>query len=345
MHHPPTFLSLPPELRLKIYSYLLTSYTPPSPNHLNTRASLRPKYPRFAIPYTSILRVNKQVHNEASRVLYGDNEFAVWISIMGEWVSSTQIENGEKGRVVVGYSSPWDSHGLRVCFEKDFNEKYSYRQSSEMMSLKYYPNGYFDPSIPELKNPNQWIHPLPERYARCIRKLRIEIFEERITPSWDIAYVPIKKLMSPYNPQFLLLPIFNRLFKILGDDRQNIEVEAILYAALSSDPNLFSGGRWDEQDGFEEAVKIQTTYEEYKGLIRTIWPLTRGGWKWRIRMPEILVGMFGDEMVGRVMEECDEIGRGEMGEKEVGVGGECMWVMVGGRRVVVLRTVRCKCGK
>lgn len=64
---PSPFLNLPPELRINIYEYLLVRQIP-----LKGRtARLDEKYDI----HTSILRVNKQIHDEARSVFFGRNTF------------------------------------------------------------------------------------------------------------------------------------------------------------------------------------------------------------------------------------------------------------------------------
>ncbi|KAF3316362.1 hypothetical protein TWF173_002210 [Orbilia oligospora] len=352
-----TLLSLPAELRLKIYSYLLTTPSyPPSFSYLDNPRSQRPKYPRFIVQCPQLLRVNRQIHDEASQVLYGGNEFVVWIGVLGEWCSNGEVENGRKGKVIGWWSCPWESWGVGVQFEEGFWEKYHYRQSPDTMLIKYYPNGYFDSSIPSLSNNNISQTPLlPSKYSQLIKHLRIEIFEERITPAWNIPYNPIKLSMQGYNPQYLLLPIYNRLdqllFKSDNGGGLDVDVKVFVHAALTSDPEFYCGGRWDEQEGFEWAVRVKPTFLDYKGLIQTVWGFTRGGWRGRgrytIKMPEMLEEMFGGgEVVEKVLEECDEVemreGRRRKSEVDVNVGMVewGVWVRSGGRRMFVLKSIR-----
>lgn len=74
------FLSFPPEIRRKVYRLLLRSTVPLYPtietNPATDRKWNRKPYPRPHID-TSILRVSKQVHAEASAVLYGDNRLVL----------------------------------------------------------------------------------------------------------------------------------------------------------------------------------------------------------------------------------------------------------------------------
>ncbi|KAF3197364.1 hypothetical protein TWF192_004673 [Orbilia oligospora] len=354
----PTLLSLPAELRLKIYSYLLTTPShPPSFSYLNSPRSQRPKYPRFIVQCPQILRVNRQIHDEASQVLYGGNEFVVWIGVFGEWCSSGEVESGRKGKVVGWWSCPWESWGVGVQFEEGFLEKHHYRQSPETMRIKYYPNGHFDSSIPPLSDNNISQTPLlPSKYSQLIKHLRIEIFEERITPAWNIPYNPPKLSMQGYNPQYLLLPIYTRLDQLLLFQSNNgglvvnvdVDVKVFVHAALTSDPEFYCGGRWDEQEGFEWAVRVKPTFLEYKGLIQTVWGFTRGGWrKYTVKLPEMLEEMFGGgggEVVEGVLKECDEgemrEGRRRRGGVNVGMVEWGMWVRSAGRRLFVLKSIR-----
>ncbi|KXX76525.1 hypothetical protein MMYC01_206876 [Madurella mycetomatis] len=78
--HPPTFLTLPLELRLEIYKHLLTIPPPPSIRDQKTiyrcswAASNPPANPAPKL-YPQILRVNSQVNAEATPLLYSHNTF------------------------------------------------------------------------------------------------------------------------------------------------------------------------------------------------------------------------------------------------------------------------------
>ncbi|KAF3905775.1 hypothetical protein AA313_de0204119 [Arthrobotrys entomopaga] len=76
-----TFLTLPPELRNQIYKYLLIFNIPPlppPPHHLSYYIDI----PTPSL-HVSILRVNRQIHDEASRILYSYNVFPVRVKTMG----------------------------------------------------------------------------------------------------------------------------------------------------------------------------------------------------------------------------------------------------------------------
>ncbi|KAH6630870.1 hypothetical protein B0J18DRAFT_114584 [Chaetomium sp. MPI-SDFR-AT-0129] len=85
-HEPPTFLSLPVELRLEIYTHLLVLPPPPPPETL--RVTYRCSYatsPSSTSPtgtntkptlHPQILRVNSQTYYEALPILYGHNTFS-----------------------------------------------------------------------------------------------------------------------------------------------------------------------------------------------------------------------------------------------------------------------------
>ncbi|KAL2266267.1 hypothetical protein VTJ83DRAFT_5619 [Remersonia thermophila] len=93
---PPTFLTLPLELRLEIYSYLLVLPPPPPPE------TQQPIYrsPRFYTPsstgqlsckvysdaklHPQILTVNSQIYHEAAPILYTRNTFSpTWVFLAG----------------------------------------------------------------------------------------------------------------------------------------------------------------------------------------------------------------------------------------------------------------------
>lgn len=79
---PTSFFSLPPEVRVQIYKYALT-------REGKIMAQIREGRSRTITP--SLLRICKQVHNEASPILYGENNFIVhypkefldWVKVIG----------------------------------------------------------------------------------------------------------------------------------------------------------------------------------------------------------------------------------------------------------------------
>ncbi|KAI9774878.1 MAG: hypothetical protein M1840_000094 [Geoglossum simile] len=68
------FLALPPEIRNEIYRYLLTRNGP-------VRSPHRPR--QYAVPTNlqpCILATNRQIHNEALRILYQENRLEIYVS-------------------------------------------------------------------------------------------------------------------------------------------------------------------------------------------------------------------------------------------------------------------------
>jgi hypothetical protein len=76
-----SFLGLPLELRLEIYLYLLL--LGPIPNRL-ALVGAAPKL------YVSILQTNRQIHDEATPVLYGQNTFVAHSSMLASFPSLRQ---------------------------------------------------------------------------------------------------------------------------------------------------------------------------------------------------------------------------------------------------------------
>ncbi|KAH6854337.1 hypothetical protein B0I37DRAFT_388407 [Chaetomium sp. MPI-CAGE-AT-0009] len=84
--NPPTFLTLPAELRLEIYTYLLV--LPPPPPRETLQVTYRCSYAASPLGssltktngkptlYPQILRVNSQIYHEALPVLYSQNTFS-----------------------------------------------------------------------------------------------------------------------------------------------------------------------------------------------------------------------------------------------------------------------------
>jgi len=83
---PPTFLTLPPEIRLQIYENLLitahqpiTIYREPNtPDGIKVRPRLREQPPNFQHDLSpSLLRTCKQIHSEATPILYSRNKLKI----------------------------------------------------------------------------------------------------------------------------------------------------------------------------------------------------------------------------------------------------------------------------
>ncbi|PVH99907.1 hypothetical protein DM02DRAFT_672373 [Periconia macrospinosa] len=95
-----SFLSLPLEIRLSIYSYLVTSPFSSS-NNATTIAlqgrSARPAQQRYGLDL-AILRTNKQISEEARLVFLSENEFGVRCCCGAEDVGRER-EEGERGRL------------------------------------------------------------------------------------------------------------------------------------------------------------------------------------------------------------------------------------------------------
>ena len=89
-----SFLDLPPEIRNEIYRYCLviqrpfgftSDKMPPLQKKGPMRVSNRPGAERDTIPFApGILQVNKEVHNEAISIFYGENIFQFQYAWVGE---------------------------------------------------------------------------------------------------------------------------------------------------------------------------------------------------------------------------------------------------------------------
>ncbi|KAI1126066.1 hypothetical protein F5Y10DRAFT_220661 [Nemania abortiva] len=100
-HQPPTFLNLPLEIRLEIYSYLLTAQSTPSPPPpslppIDTTSPTLPSSYSSSSPslsssssplHPSILRTCRQLHAECIPVLYGTNTFLAHTSLLATFPS------------------------------------------------------------------------------------------------------------------------------------------------------------------------------------------------------------------------------------------------------------------
>ncbi|KAI9891148.1 MAG: hypothetical protein M1814_002991 [Vezdaea aestivalis] len=94
-----TFLSLPPEIRNQIYELMFVrpSIRPVCRDPLHTEDQSAVYYTSNLYHYTSVLRSCKQIHSEATNVLYGMNNFIVYSMDTGAsilaWVNSIGPKN------------------------------------------------------------------------------------------------------------------------------------------------------------------------------------------------------------------------------------------------------------
>ncbi|KAK6331401.1 hypothetical protein TWF730_004483 [Orbilia blumenaviensis] len=282
-----SFLTLPREIRDEIYECLFTGYTPkllPHTDHLlqNLDTPEKPNEP-CAISL-DILRVSKQIHNEAASVFYGRSAFPIRVLRS----DSPSITEG----IYMSYLSqetPWEFLHYRY-FWKDGN------------LCSQNPAQNLTPGLPTL-NENTLIVIKPT-YGNLIRKIRIDAIDchGRLNTS-DLS-------RSSTQAMKLLIPVVERLANVLGgpNRRNKLEVE-INCASVIIDSHIRSEENIGLMAGIPPGLIANTSAESlaglYKGMIATIWPLTKGPWEYNIKIPLELSRHF-PMVLEKELERCEK---------------------------------------
>lgn len=105
------FLSLPRELRDEIYSYVLLFGPPKEPFSIPV-----PLFERPCLE-TSLIYLNKQIHDEATSVLYSRNTFPIQITMRSESCPSWLQSRNLQARDDIGYKfyTEFTSFWERFC--------------------------------------------------------------------------------------------------------------------------------------------------------------------------------------------------------------------------------------
>ncbi|KAF3187229.1 hypothetical protein TWF225_004383 [Orbilia oligospora] len=286
-------LRVPREIRNEIYKYLLYFPLPPLPGPVPVREwdeirRLERRPSQFEDPNRNIdiLRVNKQIHAEATEFLYSVNVFLIQIttSVAQEDINGHGLSSGDP---TVLYDSPWETLGY-FHGDKKFGRfvPYSYWTFQNCpLRLKTYSYAPRDvcwctKCVENIKDQN--LFPIPAlRYRHLIRRIRIDLFEMGMA----------MKQKKQYNQDIarkLLLPFRYRLEEALKPVAESVAVE-IIVASLDS-------------KGSEE-FQIETP-KAYAELIETLWPLTAGPWKYTITLPVSIQQQYG-YLTDSILESCN----------------------------------------
>ncbi|KAK6515845.1 hypothetical protein TWF281_004436 [Arthrobotrys megalospora] len=281
------FLRLPRELRDEMYKYFATRPPPEIPQALQlydpstcSRMSLD----------LSILRVNKQIHEEASRVFYGQTVFPVRIMV-SDWRSP--ISNRTQFEVI--YDTPWEE----MVYSYDENGKSSYRGHTD-----------FDPAAAKCvadEDLDAYTMPSP-RYRELIRHVRIDILNNRRSLERRNEQGRTSKAARE-RVRKILMPFAYRLETVLGDAGKALEVEINVVSETLQEEN------GDGQNFIFATSGTETTevLSLYKQLIETAWPFTTGPWTYKLNLPAN-IGQRYPGLGAEVLRWCDE--HDEMAEEE-----------------------------
>ncbi|EWC44286.1 hypothetical protein DRE_01112 [Drechslerella stenobrocha 248] len=276
-------LALPRELRNEVYRHLLTMPIPtflPQPY----KVDLVPKRIN-----TSILRVNKQIHDEATEVLYGSNTFAVYLSANLSRIQDTGID--QSSSVSTYCTTPWES---------------------VHPSIEYYFPGHRPRDLPNQLLEEAGVQGpriLPGRMAgsRCIiaRPGRHENIGDRIIPAARYRHlirrvrIHVKDVQADMffllnDPAFhmgwhkitsmTLIPMARRLRDIFIDAGDKLMVDIVVSyhcLAVKGDIQLDDWGqiKWSNGSGHPGGMAQKALPIFYEHILRLVAPLTRGPWR------------------------------------------------------------------
>ncbi|KAF3902821.1 hypothetical protein AA313_de0205815 [Arthrobotrys entomopaga] len=308
-----TFLLVPREIRDEIYRLLLIE--PPNPPY--------PYHPVFHFPTDynpisvpiSIFVLNKQIHTEASEIFYKETTFAIklqteeWVTKASSqpWFRRSAADNQDNINAVfyVRYSAPWET----------FAWKHKRPLPGPVIKLKRRGWSYNPPEDPpqpmtrklaplQLPDP-----PFPSpRYRHLIRRIRLELYDTRLHPSWRTSKPG--ETHPDSDPRMILVPFMRRLQKLIGTEEKKPEEEKNTQAHL--DIKVYTslcGVRLNERRIIpDEAARINsirthTTAEQYKQLVETVYPLTQGGWDYTLTIPPELESIFPG-FKEQILEDC-----------------------------------------
>ncbi|KAK6340553.1 hypothetical protein TWF696_008880 [Orbilia brochopaga] len=288
---PPPFLRLPIEIHNEIYKYLVL-FDPESPDDTSY----------FSIPCArpvlnlSILRVNKLIHDEASRILYTDNTFPIHIQTHGveykpEFICHSDVSNCER-LFQVQYDSFW--------------EKIEYQRDPSTNETSYYTGdvhqgGMHLKAVPE-DEAEVVLFPSP-RYRNLVRRLRLFIHMMR---DWEYYRSKPSNLTDEMFRQFartLFIPLVQRLRDILGEGSQHAHLDLVIWSDSTRYyfRHFFFQNAEVINDGFVADLPARFFFE----AAWCVWPLTRGPWSYTLRMADPYFKRF-EEIKDKALQQCDE---------------------------------------
>ncbi|RVD85100.1 uncharacterized protein DFL_003431 [Arthrobotrys flagrans] len=252
-----SFLHLPRELRDDIYRSIFSTPPPPplSPNTSSISPSLG----------LSILRVNKQIHHEASEILYATVVFPIRISR-----NDARAINGNT-LYYVSQETPWE----QLCY------RYSGKDGN-LLSLN---------TTDTLGSPKQeYTHPndaVPSiAYGGRFRKFRIEVADQRTLQTG------INTESGSASTKLLFLAV-DRLSTLLAPATRQIPLTLEIHAVSRIlDQVEEESRRISSRSTILEPLAGFYREKAYKEIIDTIWPLTKGPWRYTIHAPGLLKKEF-----------------------------------------------------
>ncbi|KAK6353841.1 hypothetical protein TWF730_008264 [Orbilia blumenaviensis] len=328
----PPFLSLPREIRDEIYSYLLL-FNPPEAFHVYLDRPVE-------MPYLAVclLRVNEQIHDEASEFLYSRNTFPILIRI-GSFISHNWRNGDEEGNKTghgfrTGYSSHWEHFDHQALLPQRFHELIKMSAQTTVKMRMQENDG--------IRHPDEEVPPIPApRYCCHIRRLKVDVLDYRTS-----GYLTGPTIVPPdIRPtlQTLFQPFTHRLKNIFerAGDSLKIDIDVISVEHMRNTGRLFIN-KSSDQTHYEKRRGGPATdrradayyFPVYGDLVRMVWPFTTGPWRYGIRTH--IDGVFGDKTQS-IIEDCNQnaVLDGSIMEcRPYFVASGFYWVSTSGKRFV-----------
>ncbi|KAK6532551.1 hypothetical protein TWF281_006736 [Arthrobotrys megalospora] len=248
-----SFLNLPREIRDEIYSYLLHFNVSPDPEH-QIRSFPWERFDRLGLEL-SILRVNRQIHDEAAQILYGRNVFPLRICVEG-----SGFRDNHDHWFAVSYETLWE--------EIEYNCRLGGGGRKENPNDQ--PNLWFKKITDSRFN----MQPAP-RYRRLLRRFAVSVRDYRAI-HW-VEELPSSEDSTRRNAMVLrsiLEPLDHRLASLVTDESQILDLDITIQRCVYAEnyPFLAVYGPRALDESF------------FRQLVYLVWPLTNGQRTYRLKM-------------------------------------------------------------
>ncbi|EPS45506.1 hypothetical protein H072_538 [Dactylellina haptotyla CBS 200.50] len=310
------FLRLPRELRDEIYKYFVAIPLPPVPDPIR-RLPNEYALPPYMTPRldVAILRVNKQIHDEASRILYSQNVFRIQFRVS---------DRNTLGKIIGryrdnGYVWYWDA---KVIQEKDL-EKYRVPAPRYRHLIRHIRVDFADHRVS---------------------------FRDKLQPAFgmnDVARLKVRKLLMPF--LFRIKDFIGDEYDLRRRDNVRLDINIIAdYCDEAERRHL----KYEDMKPTFDQMGIEIDHLDIEGihnaeagefrfgdpkyqveLIESVWPLTQGPWKYTIKLPAVLERLYG-KLTEPILQKCTEAtyidGKELKRYKNVSISQACEWTVRNG---------------
>ncbi|KAK6535853.1 hypothetical protein TWF281_000103 [Arthrobotrys megalospora] len=309
-------LAVPLEIRNQVYRYLVIFNISPVPDPPKEENY----WERFNTPSLnlSILRVNKQIHDEASSILYSENVFPIKIQIVGTEFCKTH--ESWSSQFSVSYETLWEDVRYFRALEDENVEYNSNKQHGHVPFTRI--------------TKDQIVHLPSSRYQYLLRRAKIAIYDLRVTAFDQIPDNLPRDAKNRKSVMSILMPfVRGRLSGILSDKRDaRIDIEIHPAFLHPSSHELALARKLTEED--VDALDLKYL----KDLAYTAWPLTLLSCEYDLKLAHPAERRFKD-IKDEALEECHGDSqfseKEEEGFRETNLGGSYSWAMEEGKLVIV----------